>query len=710
MKQMYPLLYGLLLLTIIEAKGQDNSQSIYFESAKYELDTTAQQTLDTYLTTLSSNWSNYEFLLVGHTDNIGNATYNQELSQNRCQSVKDYLLKKGFKAKQIAYEGKGYEAPVASNVTDEGKAKNRRVELVSLKKGTLSEAPFQVPVEQVAFDAKEGLNYTYQRSGTTVRIPKDALVYADGTPVQGKVDFSYREFRDAADFIATDIPMMYDHQHQFESAGMFEMTASQAGRAIFVKEEAYIDVDFNLTNDSLEGVSFFEYQNNKWSNLGVLDRNTQQNTFEVNNPCTPIYRYRMPPIQDTFQTFLDAMNVGYQLSKEAQVEQYYRLGFKTLQERFEDMHYASTTYLHYDTEKIDWNAVAMSNHLMGIRFSYNDNYKQLDPKMYNIRLPEGLLMEFKATNLMQRLPEMQALCKRTWMVLPKGKQRPLPRVKALQVLENQYMDIRVNYLGDNNFQFVLKGIGVYDTLVAQPVFNVKEKRNKLAVSDSLIGHYNRNFTKRAQRFDDKMAYYEANWKYFLAFSKSIMPIEEQCKGINNWLRYFGKNPKIMEPRYYAYTGLGGNQEVLRPLMSKAVAGTPIRLQDFILTKPTSNLQRLKLSGFGVFNCDALERLGPEQITVPVEFVTEDGTTIDARVVNIIDYRINSILRLSGNYISYNPTRTTTIVIVDYFGDAYSVSSEELSNNYAQKNKLFRLKSIPIEGENTNAIRAVIAQQ
>jgi hypothetical protein len=701
----------LLLFAVVSMQGQDLKQSIYFESAEHQLKTEETQVLDVFLKSLPSNWSKYDFLLVGHTDNIGNADYNQKLSQNRCKTIKDYLLEKGFDANQIAYEGKGYETPIASNQTNKGKAKNRRVELITLKRGSFSEAPFQVPTELVEFDAEEGLTYTYGRSGTVIRIGENALVYADGSPVKGIVDFSYREFRDAADFIATDIPMLYDHQHQFESAGMFEMNASQGGRAVFVKEDAYVDVDFSLTDDKLEGVSFFEYQDDKWSSLGALDRTTQENTFEVNNRCKSVYNYRMPPIQDTFQTFLNAMNAGYQLSQEANFEQFYRLGFNTLQERFDDIHYAETKYLHYKVEKIDWNAVAQSDEAMGVQFNYNEDYKQLDPRMHHIKLPEGLLMEFRKTNLMQRLPEMQTLIKRTWMVLPKGKQRPLPRVKALQLLENEYMDIRVNYLGDNNFQFILKGINVYDTLVAQPVFVGQEKKNKAATSESLIDYYNQNFEKRSKRFDEKMAFYESNWKYFLAFSKSIMPMKEQCKGINNWLKHFGESQHIMGPRYYAYTGLGGNEDLLKPLMIKAVAGTPIRLQDFALTKPTSNLQRLKLNGFGVFNCDALRRLGTERITVEAEFLAIDGTVIDAKVINVIDHSINSVFRLkSTNEISYNPKKVTTIVIVDYFGDAYSISAEELEGSYKKNNQKLSLNAILIEGENTNAIRGAIAQQ
>ena len=177
------------------------------------------------------------------------------------------------------------------------------------------------------------------------------------------------------------------------------------------------------------------------------------------------------------------------------------------------------------------------------------------------------------------------------------------------------------------------------------------------------------------------------------------------------MKFFGKNPIEMKARYYAYTGLAGNTDSLKLLMSKAVAGTSIRLAKYPpIAKPASVLQRLKLDGFGVFNCDALRRLGPERITVDAEFVGVDGKTIDARVMNVIDSNINSILRLSNTKkISYNPENSTKMVIVDYFGDAYFVAATELEKNYKNNNKKYHLIATLIEGENTDAVRGAIAQ-
>lgn len=66
--------------------------------------------------------------ISGHTDNIGKAKYNQELSLRRAESVKRYLVNKGIEAARIQTRGYGKTQPIVSNKTEEGRAKNRRIE------------------------------------------------------------------------------------------------------------------------------------------------------------------------------------------------------------------------------------------------------------------------------------------------------------------------------------------------------------------------------------------------------------------------------------------------------------------------------------------------------------------------------------------------------------------------------------------------------
>jgi len=70
--------------------------------------------------------------VAGHTDSTGPEAYNQGLSERRAKSVQDYLVSKGVRASRLTAKGYGESMPVASNDTEEGRAENRRVELIVL--------------------------------------------------------------------------------------------------------------------------------------------------------------------------------------------------------------------------------------------------------------------------------------------------------------------------------------------------------------------------------------------------------------------------------------------------------------------------------------------------------------------------------------------------------------------------------------------------
>ncbi|WP_371225234.1 OmpA family protein [Roseovarius sp. 2305UL8-3] len=70
--------------------------------------------------------------VIGHTDNTGDAGYNQGLSERRANSVADVLMNGGVAFNRIQTFGRGEDQPVASNLTEEGRSQNRRVEIVIL--------------------------------------------------------------------------------------------------------------------------------------------------------------------------------------------------------------------------------------------------------------------------------------------------------------------------------------------------------------------------------------------------------------------------------------------------------------------------------------------------------------------------------------------------------------------------------------------------
>ncbi len=79
---------------------------------------------------------NVQLTIQGHTDSTGDVAHNKELSQRRAQSVKDFLVAQGVAQAKLGTEGYGSEQPIADNVTELGKFKNRRIEFVVLNTAT----------------------------------------------------------------------------------------------------------------------------------------------------------------------------------------------------------------------------------------------------------------------------------------------------------------------------------------------------------------------------------------------------------------------------------------------------------------------------------------------------------------------------------------------------------------------------------------------
>jgi outer membrane protein OmpA-like peptidoglycan-associated protein len=85
--------------------------------------------LDEFGKALSDGLVDAAVVISGHTDNIGSMDYNQRLSENRAKAVENYLCRHhGIDPERIEIKGYGETRPIASNETEEGRSKNRRVE------------------------------------------------------------------------------------------------------------------------------------------------------------------------------------------------------------------------------------------------------------------------------------------------------------------------------------------------------------------------------------------------------------------------------------------------------------------------------------------------------------------------------------------------------------------------------------------------------
>jgi outer membrane protein OmpA-like peptidoglycan-associated protein len=106
------------------------SGSVLFASGKAELLPAAQLKLNEVAKALTEQEPESQMVVEGHTDSQGAAAFNQDLSQKRAKAVRDYLVSRGIAGDRITAEGFGPSRSIADNGSAEGRANNRRVEIV----------------------------------------------------------------------------------------------------------------------------------------------------------------------------------------------------------------------------------------------------------------------------------------------------------------------------------------------------------------------------------------------------------------------------------------------------------------------------------------------------------------------------------------------------------------------------------------------------
>jgi outer membrane protein OmpA-like peptidoglycan-associated protein len=115
----------------ISETGKIAVYGIYFDTGKSDIKPESKPTIDEIVKMLKQN-STLKLFVVGHTDSDGKLESNMKLSSDRAASVVKALIENGIQAARLKSSGVGPYCPVESNRTEEGKAKNRRVELVEM--------------------------------------------------------------------------------------------------------------------------------------------------------------------------------------------------------------------------------------------------------------------------------------------------------------------------------------------------------------------------------------------------------------------------------------------------------------------------------------------------------------------------------------------------------------------------------------------------
>ena len=252
------------VLLNLAAHAQETRSSIHFASGSAALDASAIRTLDRMCGSVRDK-TPVAIIISGHTDNVGSDDYNRSLSVQRANAVRAQLLTACPSLSAARIDCKGEADPLADNAEEQGRAQNRRVEITVIMpadKSTPESATDEAvphcdqatlymhpkvtrllpaadkPREMHRADASKPVDFTAS-DGTRVRIAANALVDGSGKAVTGAVDISYRSFSEPYEIIASGIPMHVatpDGAGHMETAGMYELYASQNGSPVLLKQ------------------------------------------------------------------------------------------------------------------------------------------------------------------------------------------------------------------------------------------------------------------------------------------------------------------------------------------------------------------------------------------------------------------------------------------------------------------------------------------
>ena len=118
----------------VDARQTDRGVVINLPDVLFEFDSAklTPEARDTTreISTVINDLKDRKIAVEGHTDSVGSASYNERLSRDRAESVADSLIDRGLSRSSVRVRGYGEDRPVASNDTDSGRARNRRVEVI----------------------------------------------------------------------------------------------------------------------------------------------------------------------------------------------------------------------------------------------------------------------------------------------------------------------------------------------------------------------------------------------------------------------------------------------------------------------------------------------------------------------------------------------------------------------------------------------------
>jgi hypothetical protein len=707
-----------------------NAQSIRefqvnFETGSFHLAESELEKIDNAIQSLSNPLQIHTVFITGHTDNVGDLPYNSTLSKNRANSVATYFLQKGFNQYTINTFAKAFRSPLATNATESGKAKNRRVSI------RITDTPHTVKnvgglklkedVYKIDNSEQQTINY---KSGSKITIPANAFVDKNGGPVTGKVDLTYIEYRDAVDFILANIGMDVDPNtnDHFNSAGMNKILASQNGEPIFLKSGKNIGIEFPLTSD-LPNLNFYSYDtiSRRWTELAKIN---QPVAMPGGNDISP--SAGSPCYGSDCQMVYSTATYGTDFARQS----------------------ASISEI-YETEAAycDSIQIAINIRRQKSMFRKADSATMARHRMirsYKAKIARGqILIDRLAPKIAQSRAfyQMTKISEDDDNLILKLDLKAMHNIVTVDFENTQWShsknNIRLNpelfahqwdscaIVGMNNGKYKINLHNSTRSITVNDLQIINQKTKDKTKLVAAMNKANKIQTKKIVRLRSKIdnlklqkAQYEkalaelepqlpldqsrgfttAKLQEMLCFfnnSATYMSDAEKSLSKSEWFKYFDANKAIMLLRYQNL-----KTNIADECRKAAVAYNEKQRAIASATENAGSLTKsLSISTLGIFNCDQIARL-QEPLIATATYQTSDGKTFDPVMIYLVDSNINGIIRYDGyngynpNHFAYSAISNTTLLAFDGKGGSYIINAADFRKAVSYpKNAVFQMQKI-----------------
>ena len=476
-------------------------------------------------------------------------------------------------------------------------------------------------------------------TGTAIRIPANAFRDMKGKAVTTPVTLSYREFRDPVDFLASGIPMKYDTAggiENFESAGMFELTASLKDEPLQLAQGKKIDMNFASTSkDSTYNFYAFNDSTGNWQYLG-----------------------KPQPVSASTRIIVPATTRAYRLYRQLTAANTMLYDSASLEQRFNSREHIYTSSRDTSISK---------------RFVFKKDGRKRTRDMSMLvrisnvkRTKEGDVL-FRIGYMKEAHPEMSAF-DNTYFA--SGENMDAAAFREKYQRKKRYSDIRI-YPNGSSVEVVLKDArSMYRIPASLVTLDKKGKVSGAKDAGSRIKRYQRRLQSRARSFDRQVAKGkmennsvritdpEIKSQHAYMQVKNAMNDTESAMSYEEWKAYCAQT----EANEAALKKLNDSE---RQKIVSAKGATADNL-----------VESLQLDGFGIYNCDQIQRMKePVKIFAGYRAADKDRA-LNIASAYVIDRHCNSVYQYDG-YMGYSadkiafsrsPEAENTLLAIDPKGE------------------------------------------